>query len=48
MVIHVKKITFILKMHKPSVILLDSMINRFLRGKQKDVQKRLEGLVKTL
>ena len=28
MVIHVKKIAFILKMHKPSVILLDSMINK--------------------
>ena len=27
MVIHVKKIAFILKMHKPSVLLLDSMIN---------------------
>ena len=27
-VIHVKKIAFILKMHKPSVILLDSMINK--------------------
>ena len=27
MVIHVKKIAFILKMHKPSVILSDSMIN---------------------
>ena len=26
MVIHVKKIAFILKMHKPSVILSDSMI----------------------
>ena len=28
MVIHVKKIAFILKMHKPSVILLDSMTNK--------------------
>lgn len=27
MVIHVKRFAFILKMHKPSVILLDSLIN---------------------
>ena len=28
MVIHAKKSTFILKMHKPSIIILDSMINK--------------------
>ena len=35
MVIHVKKIAFILKMHKPSVILLDSMINKWRKNNER-------------
>ena len=35
MVIHVKKIAFILKMHKPSVILLDSMTNKWRKSNKR-------------
>lgn len=35
MVIHAKKSTFILKMHKPSIIILDSMINKWRKNNER-------------